>query len=100
MDDSGRLWSVYGVLIHEADSGRRRKSLLSISEAVGARTRDLRIKSPLLYLLSYSLKLRNLLTTHELRTILECGFLRVSLSDAHSDARHLVSHSIRHPIQG
>ena len=27
------------------------------SEAVGARTRDLRIKSPLLYRLSYSLKL-------------------------------------------
>ena len=35
----------------------RRKSLSRKSEAVGARTRDLRIKSPLLYRLSYSLKL-------------------------------------------
>ena len=33
----------------------RRKSLRHKSEAVGTRTRDLRIKSPLLYRLSYCL---------------------------------------------
>ena len=34
----------------------RHKSLLQNNEPVGARTRDLRIKSPLLYRLSYRLK--------------------------------------------
>ena len=57
MANSGRRWRVIGVLSPRADLGRRRKSLLRRSEAAGARTQDLRIKSPLLYRLSYSLKL-------------------------------------------
>ena len=44
------------MLAFAAQNQNRRKSLPGKSEAAGARTQDLRIKSPLLYRLSYSLK--------------------------------------------
>ena len=45
------------MLLQSLQELKRRKLLPCKSEAAGARTQDLRIKSPLLYQLSYSLKL-------------------------------------------
>jgi hypothetical protein len=61
----------------EATSDEPRVNLYgdgSEGEAGGIRTRDLRIKSPLLYRLSYSLSFGKSFTELGFRTILERGF--------------------------